>query len=175
MTLHPQSQKFLDDIAAANAPNWPDMELDEARSVFDGLPFFGEPPEVAEVIDQEIAGVPVRIYKPADLPPKLAKKPLDVIVYFHGGGWVLGSIESHDVLCRRLANAACAAVVSVDYRRPPEDPFPAAVEDCFTVCDVLANDHSSYGLSDRMMVAGDSAGGNLSVAVALMGSISRWP
>ncbi|NND97049.1 MAG: alpha/beta hydrolase, partial [Pirellulaceae bacterium] len=162
MPLHPQSKTFLDAIAEANAPAWFEMELSDARRVFDTMPFFGQPPAVADISDYPIAGVPVRLYR-----PELNKKH-DVIVYFHGGGWVLGSVDSHDVVCRRLALAAGAAVVSVDYRRPPEDPFPAAIEDCFTVCDVLAMDHESFGLSGRMMVAGDSAGGNLSVAVSLM-------
>ncbi len=169
MTLHPQSQAFLDAMAAANGPNWPDMELGEARRAFDGLPFFGDPPEVGDVSDHQITGIAVRIYKPINAAVgDAAGRDLDAIVYFHGGGWVLGSIESHDVLCRRLANLSGAAVVSVDYRRPPEDPFPAAVEDCYTVCDVLSLDHASYGISNRMVVAGDSAGGNLCVAVGLM-------
>ena len=162
MTLHPQSKAYLDAAAKANAPGWSEMPLDEARRVFDNLPLFGDPPNVADVSDHTIAGVNVRIYKPT------ANKELDVIVYFHGGGWVLGSIESHDVVCRRLANASGSAVVSVGYRQPPEDPFPAAVEDCYTVCDVLALDRDTFGFSDRMLVAGDSAGGNLALSVSLM-------
>ena len=138
------------------------MPVDEARETFKTLPYFGAAPQVDNVRDQSIAGVPARIYH-VD-----RQQPRDVIVYFHGGGWVLGGIESHDALCRRLARAAAATVVSVEYRNPPENPFPAALEDCFTVCDVLATDHVSFSISDRMVVAGDSAGGNLAVAVSLM-------
>lgn len=169
MTLHPQSQAFLDQRRQENAPAWQDVELGDARQLFDELPFFGVFEDVGSVADESIAGVPVRIYKPT------TDGPLDVIVYFHGGGWVLGSIKSHDAVCRRLANHSGAAVVSVDYRRPPEDPFPAAIEDCFTVCDVLSMDHASYGLSEKIVVAGDSAGGNLSAAVSLMAANRGGP
>ncbi|QDT13569.1 alpha/beta hydrolase [Planctomycetes bacterium K23_9] len=163
MTLHPQAQTFLDAVAEANGPEWYERELSEARTVFDTLPFYGDPPDVAEVSDHTVAGVPVRIYKPVD-----DCQSAGMIVFFHGGGWVLGSIKSHDVLCRRLALQSGAAVVSVDYRRPPEDPFPAAIEDCFTVCDVIAMDHPALGIGGPMLVAGDSAGGNLAAAVCLM-------
>ena len=169
MTLHPQSQAFLDERAKEGAPAWQDMPLDDARQIFDNLPFFGEVLDLAEVTDSEIAGVPVRIYKPS------TEGTLDVIVFFHGGGWVLGGIESHDALCRRVAEYSGAAVVSVEYRKPPEDPFPAAVEDCFTVCDVLSMDHASFGFSKKMVVAGDSAGGNLSAAVSLMAAQRGGP
>jgi acetyl esterase len=163
MSLHPQSRAFLDAAAAARAPQWYERELSDAREVFDTLPFFGQPSEVAEVLDADLAGVPVRIYRPST-----CTQTSGVIVYFHGGGWVLGSIASHDVLCRRLANQSGAAVVSVDYRRPPEDPFPAAPEDCFTACDVLSMDHRRFGIGGPMIVAGDSAGGNLAAAVCQM-------
>jgi acetyl esterase len=163
MPLHPQSRAFLDAVAAAGAPQWYERELSDARNVFDTLPFFGDPPDVAEVLDSDLAGVPVRIYKSSD-----CMQTSGIIVYFHGGGWVLGSIASHDVLCRRLANQSGAAVVSVDYRRPPEAPFPAAPEDCFTACDVLSMDHSQFGIGGPMIVAGDSAGGNLAAAVCQM-------
>ncbi|MGB7346258.1 MAG: alpha/beta hydrolase, partial [Pirellulaceae bacterium] len=163
MTLDPQSQAFLAAVAEANAPQWYERELADARKVFNTLPLFGDPPDVAEVVDENIAGVAVRIYKPDG-----DRKSAGIVVFFHGGGWVLGSIESHDVLCRRLAIASGASVVSVDYRQPPEDPFPAAIEDCFTVCDVLSMDHASHGIGGPMLVAGDSAGGNLAAAVCMM-------
>ena len=157
MPLHPQSIAFIEAARLAAAPAWYDMPVDEAKKTFSELQFFGDGPEVDSVRDESVAGVPVRIYHVNQ------KHPRDVIVYFHGGGWVLGDLETHDSLCRRLAQAADATVVSVQYRNPPEHPFPAASEDCFTVCDVLALDHASFGVSNRMVVAGDSAGGNLAV------------
>lgn len=162
MPIHPQCKAFLASLREAGRPAWNEMPLDEARRTFNELPVFGDRVEVDNVADETIAGVPVRIYH-VD-----RSRPRDVIVYFHGGGWVLGGLESHDALCRRLAKAADATVVNVEYRNPPESPFPAAAEDCFTVCDVLSVDHASYAVTDRIVVAGDSAGGNLAVAVSLM-------
>ena len=162
MPLHPQSEAFIAAVREADAPAWNEMPLEEARETFAALPFIGRGPDVDNVKDELIAGVPTRIYHVNE------GQPRDVIVYFHGGGWVLGGIETHDAICRRLADAADATVVSVEYRNPPENPFPAAPEDCFTVCDVLALDHASYCVTSRMVVCGDSAGGNLAVAVSLM-------
>lgn len=104
--------------------------------------------EVAEVVDTEAAGVPVRIYRPAPDAP--------VVAYFHGGGWVCGSIDSFDTACRALANASGCAIASVDYRLAPEAPFPAPLEDCLAATRAL----------DAVGVAGDSAGGNLAAVVA---------
>lgn len=162
MPLHPQSKDFLTMVREADRPAWNEIPLNEARETFNGLNVFGDAPEVDNVRDELIAGVPTRIYHVNQ------ERPRDVIVYFHGGGWVLGCLDSHDAVCRRLAKAADATVISVEYRNPPEDPFPAAAEDSFTVCDVLALDHQSFGVTDRIIVAGDSAGGNLAVAVSLM-------
>jgi acetyl esterase len=162
MPLHPQSKAFIASIREAGRPPWNEMPLAEAREIFDSLDVLGDAPEVDNVADEPIAGVPTRIYH---VNPD---QPRNLIVYFHGGGWVLGGLDSHDSVCRRLALAADASVVSVGYRNPPEHPFPAAAEDCFTVCDVLAVDHRSFSLANRMVLVGDSAGGNLAVAVSLM-------
>jgi acetyl esterase len=106
----------------------------------------GEP--VAEVEDTEVCGVPVRIYRPAPDAP--------LVAYFHGGGWVVGSLDSFDVVCRALANASGCAIASVGYRLAPEQPFPSGLEDCFVVTRALG----------AVAVAGDSAGGNLAATVA---------
>lgn len=161
VTLHPQCEAFLNAVAAADRPPWQDMEVNEAREIFDSLPVFGEVVELPSVEDASVANVPVRIFKPD------TSQPLDVLVYFHGGGWVLGGVHSHDALCRRLAKHAGVAVVSVDYRRPPESPFPAAIDDCYAVCEAIASGNSEAGLTQKVVVAGDSAGGNLSAAVSL--------
>lgn len=162
MPLHPQSEAFLQQARLANAPAWYEMPVQQARETFSRLPLFGEAPELAIVEDRTVAGVPVRTYR-----HQATAAASDVIVYFHGGGWVLGNINTHDALCRRIAKASGATVVSVDYRNPPEHPFPAAADDCYAVCQSLAGDASPLKCSGRMVVAGDSAGGNLAMAVAL--------
>ena len=123
--------------------------------------------EVARVRDRGIEGpggnIPVRIYEPGGAGPQPA------VVYFHGGGWVVGSVDSHDPLCRALANAAEAVVVSVDYRLAPEHAFPAAAEDAYAATAWVAERADELGVDPgRIAVAGDSAGGNLATVVALM-------
>ncbi len=135
-----------------------------------------------ERVPQEGRSIPVRIYRsPA------GEGPFPVVVYFHGGGWVNGNIESHDQFCRLIAAESRAVVVSVDYRRAPEHKFPAAPEDCLAATDwVFAEATQRQGDTRRVIVAGDSAGGNLAAVVAQMrrdrgegiplaGQIMLWP
>lgn len=127
----------------------------------------GPPPEVAEVRDLTIdlpgRAVPARLYRPAG-----AADPAPLVVFYHGGGWVVGTIETHDPLCRALANASGAAVLSIGYRLAPEVPFPGPLDDCHEAL-IWARDHAAdLGIDpDRLAVAGDSAGGNLAAAVAI--------
>jgi acetyl esterase len=121
---------------------------------------------VAAVKDEAVAGpggpVPVRIYAPFEPGPR----PL--LILAHGGGWVVGSIETHDVMARDLCLALGAVVVSVEYRRAPESPFPAAIDDCWAVLTWAAGQAGRLGADvSRLVVAGDSAGGNLAAALAV--------
>jgi acetyl esterase/lipase len=123
------------------------------------------PRPLAEVADLSVGDVPVRLYRPR---PRSAG-PLPVLVYLHGGGWVLGDIESVDGVCRDLAEGAGCAVVNVGYRLAPEHPFPAAVEDSWAVTRDVVRRPGRYGADPRAVaVGGDSAGGNLAAAVALL-------
>jgi acetyl esterase len=126
-----------------------------------------EPPEVATIEDRVIPGpegeIPVRIYAPD------APAPRPVIAFFHGGGFVICSVATHDGLARRLANAAGAVVVSVEYRLAPEARCPAAAQDCYAATQWIHEHAADLGADpDRLVVTGDSAGGNLAAVVALM-------
>ncbi len=125
---------------------------------------------MAAISDQQIPGtsapLPVRIYTPIDSPT-----PLPIIVYFHGGGWVLGDLESHDNLCRSLAAKAGAVVVAVDYRLAPEHIFPAALDDAAVALRwTIDNASALNGDPTRLAVAGDSAGGNIAAALSALES-----
>ncbi len=130
--------------------------------------FERRPPPIHKVSGIEIPGpegvVPGRLYRPRE-----TSEPLPVLAFYHGGGWIQGSLDSHDGMCRRLASWADCVVVSVDYRLAPEHPFPAAVDDCFAAFRWLVSEAASIGGdANRVAVGGDSAGGNLAAVVALL-------
>ena len=168
MPLDPQARAVLDQMAALGLPPLGSLSPEETRRNMEerqaALPP-GEP--VASVEDRTIPGpsgdIPVRIYRP-DGPA-----PMPVLVFFHGGGWVIGSINTHDGTARSLANAAECIVVSVDYRLAPEHNFPDAAEDAYAATVWAAQHAASFGGDpERIAVGGDSAGGNLAAVVALM-------
>ena len=166
LPLDPRAQEFLAELSAQATPPLQDLTPEQARQgMLATTALLGEPPSVAQVEDLEIPGpngqVPVRLYRPA------ITGPLPLLVYFHGGGWVMGNIDTHDGLCRSLANSAQCLVASVDYRLAPEHKYPAAVEDAYAATSWLA-EHSGRWQTNATIVAGDSAGGNLAAAVALM-------
>jgi acetyl esterase len=169
--LHPQARALLDLIEQRGFPPVHTLTPDEARRAYRERRFFTQPdaPPVAEVRDLFAEGphgpIPLRLYRP--LPA--AAGPLPVLVYCHGGGWVIGDLDTHDVLCRELANGAGCAVVAVDYRMGPEHRFPAAVDDCVAATRWVCAHAAELGVdARRLAVGGDSAGGNLAAVVALI-------
>jgi acetyl esterase len=168
MTLDPQIRAMRERRERENVPQLYTLSLAEARAAdlasiqADG----GVPEPVFEVIDSVIPGpggdLPIRIYRPLD------EKPLPTLLYFFGGGWVLGTIDTADGICRGLANATGALVVTVGYRLAPEHRFPAAIDDCYAAVRWVAAHASEIGAdATRLAVGGDSAGGNIAAGVAL--------
>jgi len=126
-------------------------------------------PSLAQVVDRAIPGpagpIALRIYRPQG-----ARQPLPVVVYYHGGGWVLGDLDSHDNICRQIAHKSGVAVVAVDYRLAPEHRFPAALDDAWAALAWVAGAAQELGIdAARIAVAGDSAGANLAAALSLLG------
>lgn len=145
-----------------------EMSPAEARQAAAAFADFAGPPDpVASIANQTIPGllgdIPVRIYTPH------GEGPFPIVVYFHGGGWVIGSLDAVDVPCTMLANRSRSLVVSVDYRLAPEHKFPAAVLDCYAATEWAATHAAELnGDSTRLAVAGDSAGGNLAAVVCAL-------
>jgi acetyl esterase/lipase len=167
MPLDPQVELALQALAAQGMPRLSELEPAEARRAFEEMlpPVPGE--TVTRVEDRRLPGpegeIAVRIYAPE------GARGGPAIAYFHGGGWVIGSRETHDALCRSLANRSGCTVVSVDYRLAPESRFPAAAEDCYAAARWVAEKGAEIGVDGaRLAVAGDSAGGNLAAVTALM-------
>lgn len=168
MPVDAQLQPLLDLLNAAPRLELGPDSATEFREQFLAMnPFLGEGPEVdvAQGAAPGPAGpIPLRIYRPLGT----AGTVLPGVVFFHGGGFVIGSIESHDRDCRILCAEAGVAVVSVEYRLAPEHPFPAAPDDCLAALRWVSANGASLGIdTDRLAVAGDSAGGNLAAVTAL--------
>jgi acetyl esterase len=178
MSLDPQVKALLDAMAAnTDQPRLIDLPPPAAREMYramgTALDLQGVP--IGKVEDRTVPGpggdIPVRIYTPV-----AAGGTGPVLIYFHGGGWVIGDLETHDTLCRTLANEAGMKVIAVDYRLAPEHPFPAAFDDCFAVAKWVEKNSSEIGIDpNRIAVAGDSAGGNLAAAVSLQAKAEKGP
>jgi acetyl esterase len=167
MPVDPAVQALLD-LVPADAPPLSSLEPDVVRA---GLAALGEqqgtPEEVASVEDRSVPGpardIPVRIYKVSGD----AGQP--ALVYFHGGGWVVCDLDTHDNVCRALANAANCTLVSVDYRLAPEHKYPAASDDCYAATQWVAGNAADLGIDPaRIAVGGDSAGGHLTAVITQM-------
>ena len=174
--LYPEVRALLESIEATGAPPLETLSPDDARqAAIDAIrQLAGEPVEVARVDDTDIPGpaspIPVRIYTPP------GAGPFACLVYFHGGGWVLCDLDTHDVVGRSIARQAGAVVVSVAYRRAPEHKFPAAVDDSYAAVVWTAANAARLRIDPaRIAVGGDSAGGNLSAVVCLKSREASGP
>ena len=176
MTLDPQAQTLLTKLAAAGRPPRSQMTLAEARALSIATAVeANDPPEPVGTVENRVIessglSIPIRIYTPD------AAGPFPMLLYFHGGGWVLSNLDTHDSLCCKITNRAQCIVISVDFRLAPEHKFPAAVEDSFAAT-CWATEHATElnGDAQRIAVAGDSAGGNLAAVVALMARDQHKP
>lgn len=163
MPLHPKARWFLDQLETQGRPGWHEMPVETGRALFaSSTALFGEGPRLASVEDRVLDGVPARFYRPSK------RSRLPAMMYFHGGGWVIGSVDTHDALCRRLSKASDRVVISVDYRLAPEHKYPAALIDCFVATKHVFQNAQDFNLDrDDLVLAGDSAGGNLAAGVSL--------
>ncbi len=175
--LDPQVRAIVDSIAASGAPEYCDLSPQEARAAHNdkapllGAPFVDLPRVDGFDIDGPAGPIPVRCYRPT-----ASARALPTLVFYHGGGHVLGSLDSYDTLCRQLALQSGLAVLSVDYRLAPEHRFPAAVDDAFAAFRWASEYGAEVGLDPgRLAVGGDSAGGNLAAVVAILGRDAGLP
>ncbi|KAB1187851.1 MULTISPECIES: alpha/beta hydrolase [Haloferax] len=164
--LDAQAHAVVDEVTRLGIPEWSALDIESARRIEDEVFAPTDAPDVAGVTNFEIpgpaGGIPLRVYHPDP------ERSLPTLVFFHGGLWAMGTLDSIDGVCRRLATRAAHVVVSVDYRLAPEHPFPAGLEDCVRATEwVEANAERIGADPDQLAVAGTSAGGNLAAATCL--------
>ncbi len=168
MSLHPQVAALLERAAQSPLPAYHTVTPFVARRIYreTRAVLAPQPPQVSQARLLVAPGpVALRAYRPAGADKQAV---LPALVYFHGGGWTIGDLDTHDVLCRQLANGAGCAVFSVDYRLAPEYPFPAAVEDCVGAVRFVHQEAAALRVDrSRIALGGDSAGGNLAAVAAL--------
>ena len=170
MSVHPQVQALLERVARSPLPPYHSVSPFVARRIYRDTRAALAPqaPELPEVRLLAFQNYAMRVYRP------VRGQTLPALVYFHGGGWTIGDLDTHDVLCRSLALGARCAVFSVDYRLAPEHPFPAAVDDCWAATRYVA-EHARELDVHGIALGGDSAGGNLAATVALLAREQNGP
>jgi acetyl esterase len=167
MPIDPYARRFLDRLAAMNPPSVLTVSVGERRDALEHLLLTaGSRVAVSRVQDRSLPGpggpLPVRLYTPA----AAAATELPGLIYFHGGGFVAGNLDSHDAICRALCNASGCRLIAIDYRLAPEHPFPAAIEDGYLAVSFIAAHAAEFGVDrHRLAVGGDSAGATLAAAV----------
>jgi acetyl esterase len=165
--IDPAARALLELIEQRGVPATHTLAPPEARNFYRERRYYTQPapPEVASVRDVQ-GPVPLRVYRPRGAHDD---EVLPVLVYYHGGGWTIGDLDTHDVLCRELGNGSRACVISVDYRLAPEHRFPAAVDDCVAATYWVARNAAELRVdARRLAIGGDSAGGNLAAVVAII-------
>jgi len=180
VTLDPDAASVYKAFQEAGRPAYETLSPQEARDYYlqARLVTNPDPPELKSIgplsIPAPHGSIPARIYTPKT--PRQTGGLAPCLVFFHGGGWVIGDLDSHDVVCRKLADEGRLIVVSVDYRRAPEHKFPAAVDDAITATGWIAAHAPELGIDPtRLLVGGDSAGGNLAAVVALAARDGNGP
>ena len=180
VTLDPDAAFVFKAFQEAGRPAYETLSPDEARDYYlkARLITNPDPPELKSVEPFAIPSphglIPARIYTPLKL--RQTNELAPGLVFFHGGGWVIGDLDSHDVVCRKLADEGQLIVVSVDYRRAPEHKFPAAVDDAIAATTWIAGHATELGIdAGRLLVGGDSAGGNLAAVVAIAARDGKGP
>jgi acetyl esterase len=175
MSLHPQVLSLLEMFKARNLPPVEEQDLQSARAAYtESSKVMNKYEEIFRVENKKIRGykdeISIRIYTPND------HRLLPALIYFHGGGWVIGNIDTHDALCRSFANEAQCKVISVDYSLAPEHKFPVGVEDAFLATKWLSDHGEELGIdADSIAVGGDSAGGNLAAVVCYLANQRKGP
>jgi acetyl esterase/lipase len=175
--LDPRTQWFLNFLEELKRPQVFEVPVEDARLMFvKGQQLFAGSPKPARTEDRTLpvgpkGSVSIRIFR-----PEVSAEALPVVMYFHGGGWVLGDAESYDRFVREIVSGTGAAVVFVEYSRSPEERYPVPLEECFAATKWVAEHSNELGLdATRLAVAGDSAGGNMAAAVCLLAKERRGP
>ncbi len=161
MPLKPHVAAILNAMAEAGRPGLHELSPEEARAGYQNMHADLNKVDLAGVEDSSASGIPIRIYRPSLEPD------LPCIVFYHGGGWVIGDLDTHDAPCRMLAKETGAVVIAVDYALSPESKFPGPVDDAYKALCWIAENSDTLNISKNLAVAGDSAGGNLATVMCL--------